>query len=252
MSRIRSILVRRPHTSAAAATVFAVVIAAAHPARAAEESAAGRIDFSAADLPPAAVEVDLSRGMLRDMIGLGDAAVAGAAETLLQSADAGQGGESTRMAAEQLAALRKITQLAGEVVQEARIRAYRGLAEQDAKPDVIAAKFDDQLSEDNWDKVVRARENNQTVRVALLRNDGAVRGIFVIAGQGQELVLVNVVCDISPENIKNLTAAATKIGLENGLAQAIDAHIKHRHHRRPPNGEPAPPNPPRPPKPEHP
>ena len=35
-------------------------------------------------------------------------------------------------------------------------------------------------------------------------------------------MFANAVCDVSPENVKKLTSAATKIGLENGLKQAIE------------------------------
>jgi hypothetical protein len=33
------------------------------------------------------------------------------------------------------------------------------------------------------------------------------------------------VCDVSPENVKKLSAAATKIGLENGLLQVLEKEM---------------------------
>jgi len=42
-------------------------------------------------------------------------------------------------------------------------------------------------------------------------------------------VLVNVVCNISPEKIKTLTAKAAQIGLDNGLQQLIEGKLQHLH-----------------------
>ena len=55
----------------------------------------------------------------------------------------------------------------------------------------------------------------------IYRND-SIRGAFVMAGGHGGQVLVNVVCDISPDNVKSLTSAATKIGLDNNLQQVIE------------------------------
>ncbi len=195
--------------------------------------ASGRIDFEAAKLPPATVEVDLSQGMFSDLFGIGDAAVEGVAETLLQSAER-NGGEGTRMAAEQLAAARQIMQLASEVVREVRVRVYDGIEEGAARPEEVAAQFDTQLREGNWDNVVVIREDDSTVRVSVLRGEGTVRGFFIVAGESDELVLANVVCDISPENVKKLTSAAAKIGLENGLQQMLEVQMREMKHRLPP------------------
>jgi hypothetical protein len=196
-------------------------------------SASGRIDFQAADLPPATVEVDLSQGMFRDLFGIGDAAVAGVAETLRQSSER-NGAEGTRMAAEQLAAARQIIDLAGDVVREVRVRVYDESPEGSVDAASVATKFDAQLREDDWENVVRVRDDDASVRVSLLREEGTIRGIFIVAGERDELVLANVVCDISPENIKKLTSAAAKIGLENGLQQILEEQMREMKHRLPP------------------
>jgi hypothetical protein len=237
MSRIRFIVARRAGCfGAIAAIVFCSVTAANAQESDERRGPAGRIDFSQADLPPATVEVDLSQGMFHDLFGIGDAAVAGMAETLLQSSENGES-EGTRMAAQQLAAARQIMQLAAEVVREVRVRVYSDLPESSARPEAITSKFDEQLRDGDWDNVVRVREDDNTVRVSLLRENGAVRGIFVIVAERSELVLANVVCDVSPENAKKLTAAAARIGLENGLAQMIEAKMREMHHRLPPPAE---------------
>jgi hypothetical protein len=231
MSRAQSLLVRRTGGGAALAAllILGVAVAQAQTAASAADGPTGRIDFGPANLPPATVEVDLTQEMFSDFIGLGDAAVAGVAETLLQSAGANGDSAGLNMAAEQLEATRQILQIASEVVDEVRVRVYEKFAdESDSAPD-IAARFDDQLHADQWDSVVRIRDGKDSVQVSLVRSDNAVRGVFVVVSDGKDVVLANVVCDVSPENVKKLTAAATKIGLENGLGKVIEAKLKHRH-----------------------
>jgi len=245
MSRVRIFMARRAGSLGAfAAVVF--YVATATPAQELElrgNGPTGRIDFSAADLPPANVEVDLSQAMFRDLFGIGDAAVAGVAETLLESAEQNRGAEGTRLAAEQLAAARQIMQLAADVVREVRVRVYSDLPKGSVDPAQLAGKFDDQLRDGDWDNVVRVREDDTSVRVSLLRESGAIRGVFVVAAEEDEFVLANVVCDVSPENAKKLTSAAAKIGLENGLQQVIEMKMREMKHRLPPPGAPEPPRP---------
>lgn len=248
MSQIQSFMDRRARGPAAVAAAVLYVAVGAHSLSAAtdDKPANGRIDFEVADLPAATVEVDLTNEMFGDLFGLGDAAIAGVAETLLQSAEPSPGAEGTRLAAEQLAAARQIIQLAREVVQEVRVRAYRNLPEEHVKAETLAAHFDQQLRGQNWDNVVRVRDEQQSVRISLLRDNGAVRGIFIVAGHGREAVLANLVCDISPANIKKLTSAAAKIGLENGLAPVLEMKMRELNRR----SAPVPPQPPQPARPE--
>ena len=249
MSGIRSFLSRRAGSvGAVAAVVLYVATAQAQSVDSKSESprgaVTGRIDFDDADLPAATVEVDLSQEMFGDLFGLGDAAVAGVAETLLESAGAENKG--TKLAAEQLEAARQILQLARSVVREVRIRVYEDLPEESGQAASIIGRFDGQLSAANWESLVRVRKDDESARISLIRSDGAVRGVFIVAANGDQLVLANAVCDISPENVKKLTSAATKIGLENGLQQAIESKMQHMKHRLPPQ-TPVPPVPAAPP-----
>jgi hypothetical protein len=41
------------------------------------------------------------------------------------------------------------------------------------------------------------------------------------------LVLANVICDISPDNARQLTSAAVKAGLEAGLDKHLEEAMKH-------------------------
>src|SRR6185295_18348949 len=186
------------------------------------DSAIGRINFDQANLPPANVELDLSQGMFENLFGIGDAAVAGVAETLMKSTK-GDHAEALQMGAEQLAALRQIIGLAGKVVKEVRVRAYEKM------PEDLSSKFDKQIREGEWEKVVVVRKGDENARVFIVRQNDSIRGAFVMAGGHGGQVLVNVVCDISPDNVKSLTSAATKIGLDNGLLKELEAKYRRAH-----------------------
>lgn len=242
MFPVSSFLVRRAGRCAALAAVvyFGLVAAYTQAYAAGSDSTPGRIDFDDASLPPATVEIDLSQGMFGDLFGLGEAAVAGVAESLRQSAGQSAGAEGTQMAAEKLAAVQQILKLAKGVVHEVRVRVYQHLPEEAAKPEAVMSHYDGQLRAENWENVVRIHDGKGNVRISLLRHDGAIQGAFVIVSDGKDLVLANVVGDVSPENVKKLTAAATKIGLENGLQRVLEMKMRQLHHRFPPP-PPAPP-----------
>src|SRR5262249_2714309 len=138
---------------------------------------AGRINFEAAKLPPANVEVDLSQDMFRDLFGIGDAALSGVADTLLKSTGADKNLQGTKMAAEKLEAARLIVQLASNVVREVRVRVYDGLPEGTERSDALFKPFDEQLRSGKWETLVRVHKDQNAAQVAVLRSDGAVQGI---------------------------------------------------------------------------
>jgi len=109
------------------------------------------------------------------------------------------------------------------------VRVYENLGDKAEKAPDVLSRFDGQLSSGGWDTIVRVRDGDNSVRVCLVRGEGAIRGAFVVVADGENVVLVNVVCDVSPENVKKLSAAATKIGLDNGLEEAIKAKLHHQH-----------------------
>jgi Domain of unknown function (DUF4252) len=245
MNWFLSFLVCRAGRCAALTAVVYFGIAAACAQAFAAESAStpGRIDFNEAQLPAATVEVDLSAGMFGDLAGLGEAAIAGVAETLQQASSSNRGSEGTKIAAEQLAAARQLVQLARGVVHEVRVRVYDKFDDGSADSNSLMAQFDDQLQKGNWENIVRVRDGKDSVRVSLLRKEGAILGAFVVASDGHSLVLANLVGDISPENVKKLTSAAATIGLENGLQQVLDHKMMKLRLRLPPAVSP--PSPPK-------
>jgi hypothetical protein len=209
--------------------LFLAVAAQAQPADPADELLVGRLDFSGANLPAATVELDLSQGMFRDLFGIGDAAAAGLAESLLKSAGADRAAEGTRLAAEKLVAAREILQLARDVVREVRVRVYEespGEPDASARFERLVSHFDGQLRAGNWETVLRVRKSGNHARVSLLRRNGTIHGVFIVAAEGGDLVLANIVGEVTPENVKKLSAAAASIGLEVGLKDAIEHEMR--------------------------
>jgi hypothetical protein len=219
--------------AAVAGLLFCSAAVQAKPSDSESSEPIGRINFENAELPPANVELDLGDGMFRDLFGISDAAVAGVAETLLKF-NRGEHAEASKMAAEQLGAARQIIELASKVVKEVRVRAY------EKKTEDLSSHFDKQIRDGEWEKTVVVRQGDENARVYVIRKNESIRGIFVVAGSHDGQALVNVVCDLSPENVKSLTSAATKIGLDNGLLMKLEAKFRQAH------GGPMPPAPPRP------
>lgn len=207
--------------TAIALVMYSAVAANAQSVSTDHANAIGRIDFAKAHLPPATVEVELGPGMIGDLLGLGNAAIGGVAQTLVESP---QGSDTTKLAAEQLAAVQEIVQISSEVVQEVRVRVYED------GPTDLGSKFAEQLQSAKWNTIVRVRDGDDNVAISLVRENDAVRGAFVVAADGNDLVLVNVVCNVSPENVKTLTSKAAQIGLDNGLQQMLEQKLKHLHH----------------------
>jgi hypothetical protein len=172
----------------------------------------GRLDFEAAKLPAANLEMDLSQDTFRSLFGISDAAIAGVAESLFKSGD-GEADKSKRLSAEQLDAIRKIVELGGKFVREVRLRVYQGLPDETDDVQTLFKPFDAQLKNAKWETIVRFRDGEDMARVCVLHKDGALRGLFVTATDGDGVLLVNVVCDVSPDKVKPLTAAITKIGM---------------------------------------
>jgi hypothetical protein len=223
----QSLLVRRAGACAAFAAVTLLGVAAvrAQSAVLGNSGSAGRVEFDYPDLPPATVQVDLSQGLISDVFGIGDAAVAGISEALATSAGTNKGSEGTRLAAEKLTAVRQIVQTLGQVVREVHVRVYEGLPGQSGLSEKLLSHYDEKVRGGNWENVVRAQERDKAVRVAVARGEGAIHGLFVIVADGHDVVLTNFVCDVSPENAKKLTAVAVKTGLEAGLGQVLEAKM---------------------------
>jgi hypothetical protein len=231
-TRVASARCTNRNLSLVAAAFWVIVASSARPILANETAPEGRLDFEAAKLPAANLEVDLSQDTFRSLFGIGDAAIAGVAETLFKSGD-GEEGKNKQLTAEQLDAVRKIVELGGQFVREVRVRAYESLPEDIDDVDSMLKPFDGQLKAGKWETVVRVRSDDDMVRVAMLQKDGAVRGIFVAVTAGDGIAVANIVCDISPDKVKPLTAAITKIGMSADIQPIVKWTIS----RTPDSGE---------------
>lgn len=56
-----------------------------------------------------------------------------------------------------------------------------------------------ELTADEWQTIVRIREENKTVFVLLKESENAISGTTVLTADAQELVFVNVMGELSPE-----------------------------------------------------
>jgi hypothetical protein len=203
---------------------IAVTAVAAQPVRAQsspsdQTKVIGRVEFDFEGAPAATVEVDLSHGMLADMAGIGQGAIGGVVEALIES---GGSEDSVQQSAEHLQAANQILSTLSGVVHEVRIRVYENVPEsaQPARASMIS-HYQQKLHGTDWDNVVRVREGDGNVVVCALRANGAIRGLFVMVSEHDELVMANVVCELTPDKVKQVTNQATRIGMKFGLGKVI-------------------------------
>jgi hypothetical protein len=187
----------------------------------------GRIEFNHPGSAKKYVEFDLGAAMFGDLFGIGDAALAGVVDALNGSPQAKEGSQAVQMAAEKAAAAREFVAIAKNVIKSVRVRAYDGLENAAEEQASVSTHYDQQLQSGGWESLLRAQDGDQSVRVSAVRADGAIKGVFVIASERDKLVLVNVLCDISPDNAKQLSTAAVKSGLQAGLDKHLEKAIKH-------------------------
>lgn len=183
-------------------------------------TSSGRVSFDLPDLPPATVEIDLGKGLIRHALSLGDAAVAGFLEGLMTAPDS-QSSENAQFVAEQLTSARELGDVVSEVVHEIHVRAWDKLAPESQLAENLFAHFDTQLPGEGWESAVRVRDGSDMVRVFVHRDGESLSGILIVAGKGNDLMLANVIGDLSPANVQTLIATATKIGVKLGLDKEI-------------------------------
>lgn len=181
----------------------------------------GRVEFDFPGGAPANVEIDLKNGMLSALTDIAVAAVDGAAEGIRES---GQG-DAVRQSTEIMGALREVLGLTGEVVKEVRLRVYEGMEDSSTLAS-MQKYYQEKLDDGSWDNVVKVRDGDENVAVCVHREGSAIRGVFVMVGERDEMVLANVVCELTPDKIKQLTSKATKIGMRFGLGDAIEEMMR--------------------------
>ena len=229
MSPYQTFVARRAGALGAFAAVLLYVgVAAAYAQETTPQSATlGRIEFNHPGAAKKFVEIDLSQAMFGDLFGIGDAALAGVAEALSDSPQAKEGSQAIQQAAEKAAAARELVSIAKNVIGSVRVRAYEDLENLAEEKSSVIAHYDQQLQSGGWENAIRAQDGDKGVQVSAVRADGSIKGLFIVASEGNNLVLVNVICDISPENAKQLSTAAVKAGLQAGLGKELEKAMKH-------------------------
>jgi len=213
--------------SFAAVTVLALVVsgAAAVSAQAIDVTTSnnpGRIEFDYDDGPEAVLEVDLGKGMLTDVSGLIEAALAGVVEGLLES-EQGDQSQAVEQTAEYVKSVQEIIAIAGSAVSEVRVRGFDRLTEADEPArKALVAHYQKRIRNSDWDDLIRVKDHGATAIVSVLREKGAVRGLFVMGSEGNNLILVNVVCDLSPEKVRTVTKQLAQLGMKFGLKQELE------------------------------
>ncbi len=213
------------------ACVVTLLLLIASTAHARSENAAphnivGRVDFDFPDAPPATVEVDLGEGMLKDITGIAQAAIGGIVEGLLESIQ-GQEKGAIQLSARHLASVQEAIASVSGMVREVRVRVYDNIPDNAADIQMsMSAHYQQKAQSLDWDNLVRVHDGNMRVNICAMRNDGAIRGVYVMVSENNQLVLANVVCDLSPEMVKQVTKLATQIGLEVGLEQALQQAMR--------------------------
>lgn len=227
-----------PQTCASYVTAAAFILAscAASPALAqepapteengssAELRASARVAFDYPDAPAATVEVDLGPGLIHDLLGLVDAAVAGFLEGADASAETANF-ENMQFAAEQMTAVRDVTDVAAGIIEEVHVRIYENLPESNQVGQSMADHYDQKLREQGWEAVLKIQDGVEGGRVCLLRHAESIRGVFVCVFGGREVMLVSVAGDLSPENVHRLTATAAATAAKLGLLEQLDQAI---------------------------
>jgi hypothetical protein len=183
------------------------------------EERIGRIEFDYANAPPATVELDLSQGLLADFAGIGQAAIAGVSQALSESSAGSD--EAIRQSSEHLQSVNQIVSALTGVIHEVRVRVYDDLGQDASTRDSMVAHYQQKLRGTDWESIVRVSEDNANVNVSAVRSDGAIRGVFVVVTEDDEVVMANIVCELTPEKVQQVTHQATSIGMKMGLEQAI-------------------------------
>jgi hypothetical protein len=167
------------------------------------------------------VEVDLSEGMMLALSGIGQAALNGVAEAIVES-DQENPAPEIAQSAEHLRAVNQMVSELTSAVHEVRVRVYDNLS--DVAADTRAGMirhYSEQLGNSSWDSIVRVNDHGSLVNVNVLRSEGAIRGIFVLVSEQDHLVMANIVCELTSERIKQVAHGATLIGMKFGLDKAI-------------------------------
>lgn len=93
----------------------------------------------------------------------------------------------------------------------------------------LVSYFQRRLKEDNWEVLVKIKEESEVVEISLLFDEDAVYGIFaiVIPETSGEATFVNIVGEIAPERIEDLLSNLSNFGaMDINVGDALKAQVK--------------------------
>lgn len=92
----------------------------------------------------------------------------------------------------------------------------------------VAAKFETlstQLAEGGWSRIVRVKEDEETVNIFMLTNEDVIQGLVVLAAAQEEAVFVNIVGDVNPDLLSMLGDGFFADDFDfSELAEVIEEH----------------------------
>ena len=179
----------------------------------------GSVEFDCPDAPKATAQVDLSQGLFADMFGIGNAAISGVMEALSEAAGTKGTADEMKATAEQMEAAQQMVQLCGQMIKGVHVRVFADSEKSNAEK--LTAYYENKLNTQHWETFARVDDGEQLIVVSTVRSGGAFKGLFVIANDGDQLVLTNVVCDVSPENVKKIANDAAKCGVKADITQWV-------------------------------
>ena len=218
--------------AARGAVLSAAILAASAPTAWAQSTGVagdGRVSLDIPDLPPATVELDLGQGLIRHSLSLCDATLAGFLEGLMTSPSA-ESSENARFVTEQLTSARELGDAVSEVLHEVHVRVWDNLPSESRVAEQVFDHLDTNMSSAGWESAVRVRDGHSTVRVFVQRSENSLNGLLIVAAEGNDLVVTNLIGDLSPEKVQRVSATATKIGVKLGLDKEINRAVEQLRH----------------------
>jgi hypothetical protein len=207
-NRSRSLMVRE-FAAAMMIVVLAATCARAEEVKKTDAAPTGKVEFDCPGLPEASMELNLSRGMFKDLAGIGDAAIVGVFKGLAKATETPPE-EITECG--HMKAIHELLEMTGGLVQGVHVWVYEDESKFPIKDAV--AHYGKKLKSQNWETVLKVRADDEFHMLTVLRSEGAIKGVFLLTHDDSTTVLANILCDISPDRIEKLTAAAAATGIQ--------------------------------------
>ena len=85
--------------------------------------------------------------------------------------------------------------------------------------------YENKLKVGEWETIVKAKEGDEIVRVALLFDEEIVSGVFIMVTGAKETLFVNIFGDIDFEKVGDIISNLENMNLDLDLPQLKDLKI---------------------------